>query len=212
MEPAWTWPYADPLPSPPQHVATPVLASDVTLSSSASTQGDSSCSSSASTFRLSSSDTSLAELTGDPGTKSRRNSATDRNRAVFRAVRTRIAENSVPIREELNPLLAEDDVERGVRERKGRRVATQPLDARGGAGHVQRGRHRIEPNHSTTGPYPVRRATSDDACPACDVQDAVAGVRVDRVEQVARPGVERDLSASGAFGRHAVTAPWSRAP
>jgi hypothetical protein len=97
----------------------------------------------------------------------------------------------MPIREHLEPLLTNDDVERGVGERETRRLAASPLDAgSGGLRHLQSGLRPIEADHDSVREHSAGRPARDDAGPAGHIQDALAGAKVGRVEEMARPGIE----------------------
>jgi hypothetical protein len=98
-----------------------------------------------------------------------------------------------PVGEELEPLLAEHDVERSTRQRHRDRAALPPLDGgvrRPGPRRGQHARAEVEADHGPARPHAPRCLARDDAGPARDVEHTLTGLETGAEDEVDRPRLE----------------------
>jgi hypothetical protein len=106
-----------------------------------------------------------------------------------------LAQRGRPIGEELQALLAEHDVERGVGQRQLHRAAFPPLGGhafglRGRARGREHGRAQVEPDDTRAASEGPGRGPRHDAGPAGHVQHALPRAQRGGLDEVARPGGE----------------------
>ena len=114
-----------------------------------------------------------------------------------------LAEGSRAVGEELQPLLAENRVEAGIRQSKIERAALDPLDRCSSRCRERSrdGEHpgvQIDTNDVPTGTDALRRSASHDASPASNIQHALALREPSAIDKQRRPGCE-DVSSDVAL-------------
>jgi hypothetical protein len=97
------------------------------------------------------------------------------------------------VRKELQPLLADHDVELlAVEKRQGAGVAFAPIDLRRHpACHGEHGRTEIDAHHLPGARHALPREPGDDAGSAGDIENAVSGTKLEVVEHRFDPGPEQ---------------------
>jgi len=127
----------------------------------------------------------------------------ERETAAMLEHATHVPQRERLVGKELQPLLAENRVEAGIRQSKIERAALDPLDRCSSRCRERSrdGEHpgvQIDTNDVPTGTDALRRSASHDASPASNIQHALALRKPSAVDEQRRPGCE-DVSSDVAL-------------